>query len=75
MGGGVPFSQSGAAGQALPRSDRPVAAPGGQRSGSNRAACRPGWAAGQGSLPGAGTPPSETAGGGGSPAMETEGGG
>ena len=50
-----------AAGQALPRSGRPAAAPAGQRSGSNRAACPPGWAAGQESPPGAGTQPSETA--------------
>lgn len=50
-----------AAGQALPRSDRPAAAPAGQRSGSNRAACPPGWAAGQESPPGAGTQPSGTA--------------
>lgn len=47
-----------------PPSDRPAAAPAGQRSGSSRAACPPGWAAGQRSPPGAGTRPSETAEGG-----------
>lgn len=45
----------------LPPSGRPAAAPAEQQSGNNTAACRPGWAAGWGSPPGAGSQLSGTA--------------
>ena len=56
---------AGVGGRGSPPSDRPAATRAGRRNGSSRAACPPGWAAGQRSRPGAEIQPSETAAGGG----------